>query len=130
MFIKIALLCLSLLALSITVACGDDSDTLSIPGSLEAQTIHDRLAIQLYWPEANGAPDAIIIERSNTGRDGPWVKTATIAGEHTTYIDQEGLSNNVTYHYRVKARLGSNESSYSNVVSAIATSLPTPPPTR
>ena len=127
MLIKIALLCLGLFALAVT-ACGSDSDKLSISGKLEAQTIHDRLAIQLYWGKAGGMPDAIIIERSDTSRKGPWIKVATIAGESTTYIDQEGLANAATYYYRAKARRGGEESDYTNVANAVATSLPTPAP--
>jgi hypothetical protein len=130
MFTKLALLCLSLLALGVTAACGDDSDTLSVPGRLEAMTIHDRLSIQLYWEKANGSPDAILIERSSSGENGPWAQIASIAGEHTTYIDQDGLQNNAAYYYRLKARRSNNESPYSNVASAMATDLPTPPPTQ
>jgi hypothetical protein len=126
---KFVVLCVSLFILAFTAACGDDADTLSIPGRLEALAIQDRLSIQLFWPAADGEPDAILIEWSSTGPEGPWSQGASITGESITWIDQS-LENNVTYYYRVKARKGNEQSDYSNVASATATDLPTPPPTR
>jgi hypothetical protein len=72
------------------------------------------LAIQLLWIDGSNNEESFILERSKGVADGPWLELADLPANSTTYLDQ-GLVDQVTYYYRVRARNGAGDSTYSNI---------------
>lgn len=97
------------------------------PTNLEALVVHDQLQITLLWQDNADNEDSFVVERSTAGASGPWEVVATPPANSTQY-DDIGLTDGVTYWYRVAATNAIGMSGYSNVVSGTATALPTPPP--
>jgi hypothetical protein len=100
----------------------------SAPADLQALSIQDRLSIYLMWEDTSDMETSFIVERSDESETGPWQEIAVLPANATTYTD-DGLSDGVTYYYRVKARGTSGDSPYSNVDGDTATALPMPTPT-
>ncbi len=96
------------------------------PSNFHAMTVHDRLMIQLMWDGVPQGVTHVVVERSITGEDGPWEELATVAAGSDTYSDMN-LAAETVYYYRAKSRGDTGDSAWSDVVSAEATDLPTPP---
>lgn len=96
------------------------------PSNLVASILADGLKITLLWDDNSDSEGQFILERSSAGPEGPWGVVALLPANSTTHHDS-GLSNNVTYWYRVAATNPAGTSDYSNVVSGTATAFPSPP---
>ena len=96
------------------------------PKNLQAIVVQDQLLIQLLWEDNADDESAYLVERSTGGPAGPWTSLAVLPANTTMYGDG-GLTDGVTYWYRVAAENSAGASGYSNVVLGTATDLPTPP---
>ena len=76
------------------------------------------LAIQVIWTDASSNEDGFHLERSDAG--GPFTQIAAPSANVTSYTDS-GLTDGVTYTYRVRAHNAVGNSGYSNQASATAT---------
>ncbi len=109
------------------ISAGAGGSAPAAPSNLEVRVVADALKITLLWDDNSDDEEQFILERSSAGPEGPWGVVALLPADSTTYHDR-GLSDNVTYWYRVAATNGAGTSGYSNVASGTATDLPTPPP--
>ena len=101
--------------------------TPTAPKNLQAIVVQDQLLIQLFWETNHTLFEiAYIVERSVVGTDGPWTLIAILPPNWSMYEDG-GLTDGVTYWYRVAAEGSAARSDYSNIVFGTATQLPTPP---
>jgi len=96
------------------------------PTDLQAIVVQDALKISLMWEDTSDIEDEFIVERSTAGPTGPWSEVVTLPADTTMYNDS-GLTDGVTYWYRIAATNTVGTSGYSNVVSGTATALPQPP---
>jgi hypothetical protein len=118
------LVVLFLVLVSSEVTPGEGHDNV-VPSDLEAMTIHDRLAIQLTWTPVEPGTAAYVLQRSDD--DGAtWQDLGELAPGESSFIDSEGLEDNVTYLYRIYATDPAGGHGYSNTTSATATDLPQP----
>lgn len=72
--------------------------------------------IDLAWDDNSGVEDGYKIERSANGSTG-WSQIGTAAANAEAYSDN-GLDDNATWHYRVRAYDGSDNSAYTSVANA------------
>lgn len=96
------------------------------PKNLQALVVQDQLLIQLFWEDNADNEAGYIVERSVGGADGPW-SLIELLPPNTTMYNDNGLTDGVTYWYRVAAEGDAARGSYSNVAFGTATALPTPP---
>ena len=96
------------------------------PLNLETRILADGLKITLLWDDNSDNEEQFILERSSASSEGPWGVAALLPADSTEYNDS-GLSDSVTYWYRVAATNAAGTSAYSNVVSGTATAFPLPP---
>lgn len=96
-----------------------------VPSDLHALTVHDRLAIELTWTPVNQGTATYVLQRLAADSEGSWVDVATLEPGAGRFLDQ-GLEDDVTYSYRIRAFDPDGGAGYSNVTSAIATDLPRP----
>lgn len=90
------------------------SSVLPAPSNLTA-TVVSSTAINLAWTDNSSTETSIRIER---GTDGVvFVEIDSVGPNITTYGDT-GLTAGTLYYYRVRARAGAVDSSYSNIASA------------
>ena len=90
------------------------------PSNLVATAIsHNQ--INLTWQDNANNEDGTIIERAIYGDSNVWMfeQVATAPSNSISYLD-EGLSQGVTYHYRIKAYNQVGESHYSNEADTMA----------
>ena len=97
------------------------------PANLEARVVQDALKITLFWNDNSEDEEQFILERSSASSEGPWGVAALLPADSTEYNDG-GLSDGVTYWYRVAATNAAGTSEYSNVASGTASELPAPQP--
>jgi hypothetical protein len=84
------------------------------PTTLSATAVSNS-QIKLAWTDNSTGEDGFKIERS---RDQiTWTLVGTV-GPNIAVFQNTGLRRNTLYHYRVRAYLGTSNSSYSNVASA------------
>ncbi len=114
-----------LLVSGVLASAGGSAPT--APSNLEARIVADALKITLLWNDNSGNEEQFILERSSIGPEGPWGVAALVSADGTTHHDS-GLSDGVTYWYRVAATNAAGTSAYSNVASGTASDLPTPLP--
>ncbi|MBP7866299.1 MAG: VCBS repeat-containing protein [Acidobacteria bacterium] len=107
----------------VTGECGPvDSQTATVtvlgsegpftPTYLEAHIGASTTSVHLDWDNTNTAAATLLVER-RAGAGGEFDVIVTLPGTATFYEDG-GLPPNLTYCYRVRARLGSADSDYSN----------------
>ena len=87
----------------------------SAPSSLLATAV-SASKIDLSWNDNSSNEDDFEIQRSLTGSSG-WLQIAIVNANVISYSD-EGLTENTTYHYRVRARNVSGNSDWSPTVNA------------
>ena len=97
------------------------------PSELRARILADGLKITLLWDDNSEDEEQFILERSSASSEGPWGVAALLPADSTEYNDS-GLSDSVTYWYRVAATNAAGTSTYSNVASGTASVFPGPPP--
>lgn len=79
----------------------------------------------LKWLDNSSNEQNFVIERSIDNLN--YGLIATLNANVTTYTDQQGLSPNITYYYRIKATNASDQSAYSAVVSIKTPPIPAAP---
>lgn len=79
-------------------------------------TVISSSQINLGWTNDSTTEDGISIERSTNGYT--WAEIHVTAAAATTY-NNTGLTTATRYYYRVRAKLGSLYTEYSNIVSAV-----------
>lgn len=97
-----------------------------IPTDLQALTIHDRLTIQVSWTPVDQGTATYVLQRSEGGGEESWADVAELELGASSYLDDQGLEDGVTYRYRIYARDPAGGSGYSNTAGATATALPQP----
>ena len=93
------------------------STSINAPTDLNA-TMVSLSEIDLTWQDNSNVEEGYQIERKVSG--GTYSQIATVSQNTATYSDT-GLQENTTYWYRVRAYIGSNNSSYSNEADATTT---------
>jgi subtilisin family serine protease len=93
-----------------------------VPASPEnvSATAVSNSRIDLSWSDNSYGEDGFKIERK-TGAGGTYAQIAVTAANTTSYADT-GLNASTTYHYRVRASLGINNSDFSASTSATTSS--------
>jgi len=110
--------CLLLVAVSMLVACGAEGTKPEAP-HLDAVEPMDGV-LHVAWSEP--APcDTVEAERED-GRGAAFAFAFDIAGDETSHMDGDA-SRNVLYTYRLRCKVGSVFSDYSNQLSANPTSM-------
>lgn len=91
------------------------------PTNLTATPVN---SIELNWQDNSNNEDGFYIESTLDTVAGSWTQIATVGADTTTYL-HTGLTNGVTYFYRVSAFNGNGTSSWSNIAGAtdIGTSI-------
>lgn len=84
------------------------------PGNLQAQAISAN-QVRLTWIDNSYNEDGFKIERK-TGTGGAWGQVGTAGADDTAYQDS-GLSELITYYYRIRAYNNAGNSDYSNEAS-------------
>ncbi|MDH7515100.1 MAG: fibronectin type III domain-containing protein [Bacteroidota bacterium] len=92
------------------------------PTSLSATAV-DYRSVRLNWKQGSANEQYYEIERQTQG--GAWAAAKTAARGVTTVLD-EGLADQTTYSYRVRAVNGAGASDWSNEASATTPALPVP----
>lgn len=116
-----------LLLISGALAGAGSGSAPAAPSRLQAGVVHDALKITLFWDDNSADEEQFILERSSASAKGPWTVAALLPADSTSYSDG-GLSDGVTYWYRVAATNADGTSAYSNVAFGTASDLPMPPP--
>jgi lysophospholipase L1-like esterase len=83
-----------------------------VPSNLTLTVVND-VQINLSWTIGSTNQDGHSIERSLTGING-WSEIATVLGATATY-NNTGLTQATQYFYRVRAYVGTDYSSYTNI---------------
>jgi fibronectin type 3 domain-containing protein len=99
----------------LTLDSGSGTQPPAAPSNLSATAV-SQTQINLSWTDNSSNEDGFKIERSPDGTSG-WTQIATVGANTTTYSNTS-LACNTTYHYRVRAYEGSDNSGYSNTDSA------------
>jgi hypothetical protein len=99
-----------------------------VPSDLKAMSVHDRLAIQVFWTPVDQEQAVLVLQRSEDGPGGPWRDLATLPEGARSYLDQDGLRDRIVYSYRIAASGSGGGSGFSNVAGAVATDLTKPSP--
>ena len=116
------------LLLLVTSALANAGGSLpAAPSELRARILADGLKITLLWDDNSEDEEQFILERSSASPEGLWGVVALLPADSTEYNDS-GLSDSVTYWYRVAATNAAGTSTYSNVASGTASVFPGPPP--
>lgn len=84
------------------------------PSNLTATPVN---SIRLDWQDNSNNEDGFIIETTQDTLSGNWTLVDTVAADVITYI-HTGLTNGVTYYYRVKAYNGAGASPWSDIAGA------------
>jgi len=87
----------------------------SVPTGLTAVAVDGALQINLTWTAVSGATSYTIAR--STSADGPY--DVTMTATTNSYTDNNGLSPNTTYYYKVSATNTAGSSTYSTAVSAL-----------
>lgn len=103
---------------SFIVANWRKSAELTIPGTPSYLRTNAKFfrSLNVYWGDNSDNEYGFYIERWDSYRRN-WVRIATVYSNTTSYQDQ-GLSKNTTYYYRVQSFNGKGSSSYSNIAKA------------
>jgi hypothetical protein len=88
------------------------------PSNLHAVSVFDDTVV-LYWSDNSDNESGFLIERSETGENGPWEIIGSVDAEITGYEDTGLLLAIKTYSYRVKAFNNEGSSGYSNIAKII-----------
>ena len=83
-------------------------------------------SIKLDWTDNSNNEDGFKVERSPDGSTG-WTQIGISPANTPSYTDS-GLSDGTIYYYRVRAYVGSSNSSYTSVVNATTAIGALPPP--
>lgn len=84
------------------------------PSNLTATPVN---SIRLDWQDNSNNEDGFIIETTQDTLSGNWTLVDTVTADVITYI-HTGLTNGVTYYYRVKAYNGAGASPWSDIAGA------------
>ena len=89
---------------------------LPLPPSNLAAVAKSKTSIQLTWSDKSDNETGFELYRSNSA-SGPYTLIATLGANATSYNDQ-GLTANTAYYYKVRAKMNAVFSEYSNTASA------------
>jgi len=89
----------------------------SIPAAPSNLTTTPVNSIRLDWQDNSNNEDGFIIETTQDTLSGNWTHVDTVAADVITYI-HTGLTNGVTYYYRVKAYNEAGSSAWSGISGA------------
>lgn len=84
------------------------------PSNLTATPVN---SIELNWQDNSNNEDGFYVESTQDTVAGSWTQIAAVGADVTTYL-HTGLTNGVTYYYRVSAYNGNGSSSWSNIAGA------------
>jgi len=84
------------------------------PSNLTATPVN---SIALTWQDNSGNEDGFSIEYTLDPLEGIWNEVASV-GANETYYHHTGLTDGITYYYRVRAFNGNGNSTYSNIAQA------------
>lgn len=93
------------------------SGTIGAPAAPSNLTATPVNSIELNWQDNSNNEDGFYVESTQDTVAGSWTQIATVGADVTTYL-HTGLTNGVTYYYRVRAYNGNGSSSWSNVAGA------------
>ncbi|MCC6251541.1 MAG: T9SS type A sorting domain-containing protein [Bacteroidia bacterium] len=91
--------------------------TIGAPAAPSNLTTTPVNSIRLDWQDNSNNEDGFIIETTQDTLSGSWTIVDTVATDVITYI-HTGLTNGVTYYYRVKAYNANGNSAWSNISGA------------
>lgn len=89
----------------------------SVPAAPSDLTATPVNSIALAWQDNSDNEDGFLLEYTLDFPGGPWLEVATVSANETSYI-HTGLTEGLTYHYRVRAFNAQGSSGWSNVASA------------